>query len=79
MAGVFNDKDTILVDHTQTTPHDGLYAIRLGNEVFVKRVQRQPSKLLVISANPAYPPFEIDMERDDFAIIGRIVWLGRLL
>ena len=79
MTGVFNDKDTILVDHTQTEAHDGLYAIRLGNDVFVKRLQRLPNKLMVISANPEYPPFEISGSNDNFAIIGKVVWLGRLL
>lgn len=80
MVGVFNDKDTILIDHGQTEPHDGLYAVRIGSEVFVKRVQRLPEKLQIISANPAYPPFEISaQDADNFAIIGKVVWLGRLL
>lgn len=81
MVGVFNDSDTILIDHSQTEPHDDLYAIRLGNEVFVKRLQRLPHKLMVISANPEYPPFEIDLtdEHADFAVIGKVVWLGRLV
>lgn len=58
-----------------------MYAIRLGNEVFVKRVQRQLNKLVVISVNSDYPPFEIDLtdEFTDFAIIGKVVWLGRAL
>lgn len=79
MVGVFNDSDTILIDHSQTEPHDDLYAIRLGNEVFVKRLQRLPHKLMVISANPEYPPFEINMDDSDFAVIGKVVWLGRLV
>lgn len=79
MAGVFNDRDTILIDHAQTEPHDDLYAIRLGNEVFVKRLQRLPHKLMVISANPDYPPFEISLDDESFAVIGKVVWLGRLV
>ena len=79
MAGVFNDRDTILIDHTQTEPHDDLYAIRLGKEVFVKRLQRLPHKLMVISANSEYPPFEISLDDESFAVIGKVVWLGRLV
>lgn len=79
MVNVFNDKDTILIDHTQVEPHDGLYAIRLGNDVFVKRLQRLVNKLVIISANPDYPPFEINLDDENFAVIGRVVWLGRLL
>ena len=78
MDDVLKNNDTILVDHTQNEVRDGLYALRIGNEVFVKRIQRLPHKLLVISANTAYPPFELSAD-DDYAIIGKVVWLGRLL
>ena len=81
MQGVLEDGDTILVDHTKTTPYDGIYAIRIENEVFVKRVQRVLNKLHIISENPNYKPFEIDLtdEYQNFAIIGKVVWLGRPL
>nr|DAX46203.1 MAG TPA: Repressor protein CI [Caudoviricetes sp.] len=78
MDDVLKNNDTILVDHTQNEVRDGLYALRIGNEVFVKRIQRLPNKLLVISANAAYPPFELSAD-DDYAIIGKVAWLGRLL
>ncbi len=78
MDDVLKNNDTILINHTQNEVHDGLYALRIGNEVFVKRIQRLPHKLLVISANTAYPPFELSTD-DDYAIIGKVVWLGRLL
>lgn len=81
MTGLLEHNDTILIDHSHTEPRDDVYAIRLGNEVFVKRVQRQLNKLVVISVNSDYPPFEIDLtdEFTDFAIIGKVVWLGRAL
>ena len=81
MRGVLENDDTILVDHTQITPTDDIYAIRLGDEVFVKRIQRLPNKLRVVSVNPDYEPFEIDLSDDNsnFAIIGKVVWLGRVL
>ena len=81
MQGVLEDGDTILIDHTQTTPYDGIYAIRIENEVFVKRVQRKLNKLRIISENPNYETFEIDLtdEYQNFAIIGKVVWLGRPL
>lgn len=80
MAGVLEDQDTILIDHTKTEPRDGLFALRIGNDVFVKRVQRLPSKLLVKSANTDYEPFEIDLSEEsdeNVKIIGQVVWLGR--
>ena len=78
MKDVLKDGDTILIDHTQNEVRDGLYALRIGNEVFVKHIQRLPHKLQIISANPTYPPFELSTD-DDFAIIGKVAWLGRLL
>ena len=81
MQGVLEDGDTILIDHTKTTPYDGIYAIRIENEVFVKRVQRKLNKLRIISENPNYENFEINLtdEYQNFAIIGKVVWLGRPL
>ena len=84
MVGVLNDKDAILVDHSQTEASDGLYALRIGNETFVKRVQRLPDSLLITSANQEYQPFTVPLENGDAAssnvsIIGKVVWLGRAL
>ena len=84
MAGVLNDKDAILVDHNRTEASDGLYALRIGNEIFVKRVQRLPHALRITSANPEYDPFEVPLQNGDssdnsVSIIGKVVWLGRAL
>lgn len=60
--------------------HGGLFALRIGNDVFVKRVQRIPNKLIIKSANSDYEPFEIDLSEEsdeNIAIIGKVVWLGR--
>lgn len=84
MAGVLNDKDAILIDHSRTEASDGLYALRIGNETFVKRVQRLPHALRITSANPEYDPFEVPLQNGDssdnsVSIIGKVVWLGRAL
>ena len=74
MEGVLNHGDNILVNHAETTPRDGLYVIRIDNDLFVKQIQKLPGKLLVKSSNPAYEPFEIDLNDDsqNVAIIGRV-------
>ena len=81
MEGVLNDGDTILINHGQTTPRDGLYVLRLNENLLVKRLQPDtPVGIVnVISANEAYPTFEIDLKNptDDVAIIGRVEWFGR--
>lgn len=80
MEGVLNDRDVILVNRADNEPGTGLYVLRLDGDLIVKRVQRIPGgKLKVLSANEAYEPFEVDLNKltDDFAIIGRVVWYGR--
>lgn len=84
MSGALNDKDIILIDHSRTEAGDGLYALRIGNEIFVKRVQRLPHTLLITSENPQYKPFEVSLQNGDssdnnVSIIGKVVWLGRAL
>ena len=80
MEGVLNDGDTILINHAETAPKDGLYVLGLNENLLVKRLQLVPGGVVnVISANEAYPTFEIDLNNltDDVAIIGRVEWFGR--
>lgn len=80
MEGVLNDGDSILINHSETTPRDGLYVLRINENLLVKRLQLMPGGIVnVISANEAYPTFEIDLKHmeDDIAIIGRVEWFGR--
>lgn len=79
MEGILNHGDNILINHAETEPRDGLYVLRIGNDLFVKNIQRLPGRLLVKSSNPLYEPFEIDLTADntDIAIIGRVEWFGR--
>lgn len=81
MEGVLNHGDNILVNHADTNPRDGLYVLRINNDLIVKRVQALPGRLLVKSANPEYEPFEINLnhEQQDVAIIGRVEWFGRTI
>lgn len=80
MTGILEDRDTILIDHTQTEPQDGLFALKMDNGVFVKRVQWTPNKLIIKSNHPDYEPFDIDLSKQtdrNVTIIGKVVWLGR--
>lgn len=80
MEGVLNDGDNILVNHAKNRPGNGLYVIRIGEHLVVKRTQLMPrGKLRLISANEAYEPFEIDLsdETNDIRIIGKVEWFGR--
>lgn len=79
MEPTIKSGDLILVDHSKNTPNDGIYVIRLGNSLIVKRIQCLPDyKIEAMSDNPIYKSFEIDLkEEQDAAIVGRVVWFGR--
>lgn len=79
MDGVLNDRDAILIDLSDVAPTVGLYVVRQGVDLMVKRVQKvSGGRLLLLSANPAYVPVEVDPARElDFAVVGRVVWFGR--
>lgn len=79
MDGVLNDRDAILIDLADVAPTGGLYVVRQGDDLIVKRVQKVTGgRLLLLSANPAYVPVEVDPALEaDFAVVGRVVWFGR--
>ncbi len=60
-------------DHLK--PGDGIYIVRLDGHILVKRLQPLPGgKLMVSSDNPAYKPFEVELDDGiDFAILGKVV------
>ncbi len=75
------DGDTILVDLTQRTPAgDGIYIIRFGEFVLVKRLHIDPvRKLVTISCdNENYPPLA-PVDPVDVDVAGRVIWVGRRL
>ena len=78
MEPLLRDGDEILVDRRPSPPREGIYVLRQGDALLVKRVQfGRPGELTLISANDAYPPQTVS--RDEIEIIGRVVWKsGRL-
>lgn len=80
MEGLLNERDTILINHTKNQAGNGIYVLRIGDDLIVKRTQTLPNKrLLVSSTNEAYAPFELDLSdpNSDVQIIGKVEWLGR--
>ena len=51
---------------------EGIYALRIGGDGFVKRLTKAPGKLVIISDNPKYPIREEPEGSQDFEIIGRV-------
>ncbi len=82
MDGVLNDGDNVLVNHADNTPQDGLYVLRIENNLMIKRLQIMPGNIVrIISANPAYSAYEVNLRKmsGDMAVIGRVEWFGRVI
>lgn len=73
---------TLLIDKTRNYPFDGkIYIIRIGDSIFVKRVQRLINGgIRLISDNSAYHDLELsraDLEQDNFVkVIGQVMHLA---
>jgi hypothetical protein len=79
MRPLYNPGDPLLVDRgVKNVEFDGIYFFRIGNEGFIKRLQRIPGVgLRAISENKAYEAWDI---RDgmEFEVFARVVkvWRG---
>jgi phage repressor protein C with HTH and peptisase S24 domain len=71
--------DSVLVDLTVTAVgRDGIYVIRLGDEVQCKRCSRHPvsGALTIASDNASYPTYQ-DVRPAGLSVLGRVIWTGR--
>lgn len=82
MQPLFNPGDPLLVDcGIKRADVDGIYFFRVGEEGFVKQIQRIPTAgglvLRAKSYNTLYDPFDI-VDGMDFEVFGRVVkvWRG---
>ncbi len=73
--------DTILLDESQKEILAGaIYAVGIEDTIMVKRVEKHPSGLVLLSSNPIYGP--IHQKKDDpnrVCIIGKVIWVCREL
>lgn len=76
MSPAIDEGDVVLVDLREVRfRHDGIYVLRTGNDLAVKRLQRQPDgSILIRSDNPAYESNTVKAE--ELALLGRVVWIG---
>lgn len=82
MRGMFNPGDPLLVDTgIKTVEFDAVYFFRVGDEGYIKRLQRIPTAegtiLRAKSENPAYESFSITKDMD-FEVFARVlkIWQG---
>ena len=77
MQPVIDDRDLLLVDLTHKDFIDeGIYVVRLENTLLVKRLQKIPNGIVLISDNPQYAPITLNSDNfneNDAAIIGKVI------
>lgn len=82
MLGMFNPGDPLLVDRGITKADvDGVYFFRVGDEGFIKRLQRIPGEgIVVISENSKYRDWTIKPDMD-FEVMAKVLraWNGQHL
>lgn len=81
MLPTLGDGDDILVDGDDGAARlrDGIYVLRVGEAVIVKRVAVRPGGgVAILSDNPLSPDWP-DVDPASLFIVGRVVWAGRRL
>lgn len=78
MRPMYNPGDPLIVDSgVSAVEFDAVYFFRVGDEGFIKRLQRIPGKgLLAISENQAYRDWVIDQTMD-MEVFGRVLKVWR--
>lgn len=84
MKPMFNPGDPLLVDTgVKVVDHEGVYFFRVGEEGFIKLIQRVPEFngpgviLRVISKNPDFPPYDLSPKNPHFEVLGKVLTVWR--
>jgi phage repressor protein C with HTH and peptisase S24 domain len=81
MEPEMKDGDTILIDESQKDILAGaIYAVGIDDTIMVKRVEKHPNKLVLLSDNKDYSPIYLKgNELNSVRIIGKVIWICREL
>ena len=81
MSPLIGNDAVVIINKQQNQLIDGaVYALLINNELFIRRIQRLPTGLKIISDNQKYSAFDISQEqlkeRDFLAVIGQVIYIG---
>jgi phage repressor protein C with HTH and peptisase S24 domain len=81
MSPEIKDGDTVLIDQSQTDIYAGtVYAVGVEDTIMVKRIEKHPRKLVLLSDNKEYAPIFLSVEEmERVRIIGKVLWICREL
>ncbi len=81
MEPELKDGDTVLIDQSRTDIIAGaVYAVGIDDTIMVKRVEKHPNSLVLLSDNTRYAPLHLEREQiDSVRVIGKVIWACREL
>ena len=79
MEPEFRDGDTVLIDKSQKDVLAGaVYAVGIDDTIMVKRVEKHPKGLVLLSDNTKYESLYLENEdANRVRIIGKVIWVCR--
>ena len=79
MEPEIRDGDTVLIDQSQQDILAGaIYAVGIEDTIMVKRLEKHPQTLVLLSDNTAYAPIYLKkQDMNSFRIIGKVIWVCR--
>ncbi len=81
MKPEIKEGDTVLVDQSQKDVIAGaIYAVGIDDTIMVKRLEKHPYKLVLLSDNKEFSPIFLSPEEmNSIRIIGKVLWVCREL
>lgn len=75
MVPIVNDNDAVFINISDKMIREGVYALMMDGELYIKRLQRLPAHgLRLKSENPAYDPIDISEDSTiEVNILGRVI------
>lgn len=79
MTPFIQDNDKLIVEHWEGSQiiDNRIYVFSYDNEIFVKRLVKNVTQIIIKSDNPIYEPIKIEGKDKKFSLIGQIVGLLR--
>ncbi len=79
MEPELKEGDTVLIDQSQKAVLAGaIYAVGLADTIVVKRLEKRPKELVLLSENERYPMMRFrGEEMNSVRIIGKVIWVCR--
>lgn len=81
MEPELKDGDTVLIDQDRTDIIAGaVYAVGIDDTIMVKRIEKHPNSLMLLSDNTRYAPISLEREEmESVRILGKVIWACREL